>query len=134
MAIITIKRPPIENGAKEYEIYIDKQKAGTISDGDIMEFNTTNGKHQINLKVDQFSSPDITIETYEDKITNLKIIEFKKIKWAWEIIIAIFTLHFILRMTIGFKYTLLLFIPVFLLDIYYRTLGWKKHLKLEEEV
>ena len=134
MAIIIIKRPPRENRAKEYEIYIDKQKAGTISDGDIMEFNTTNGQHLINLKVRQFSSPDITIETSEDKITALKIVEFKKMKWVWEIIIAIFTLDFILRMTIGFKYTTLLFIPVFLSDIYYRKLGWKKHLKLEEEV
>lgn len=134
MAIIIIKRPPRENRAKEYEIYIDKQKAGTISDGDIMEFNTTNGQHLINLKVRQFSSPDITIETSEDKITALKIVEFKKMKWVWEIIIAIFTLHFILRMTIGFKYTTLLLISVFLSDIYYRKLGWKKHLKLEEEV
>lgn len=134
MAIITIKRPPIENGAKEYDIYIDKQKAGTISDGDIMEFNTTNGQHLINLKVGQFSSPDLTIETSQDKITTLKIAEFKKMKWVWEIIIAIFALHIILKMTIGFRHTTLLFIPVFLFDIYYRKLGWKKHLKLEEEV
>ena len=134
MAIITIKRPPLEKRTKEYEIYIDKQKAGTISDGDIMEFNTTNGQHLINLKVGTFSSPEITIETSEDKITTLKVVEFKKMKWMWEIIIAIFTLHFILKMTIGFGYTTLLFIPVFLLDIYYKKLGWKKHLKLEEEV
>jgi hypothetical protein len=134
MAIIIIKRPPRENRAKEYEIYIDKQKAGTISDGDIMEFNTTNGQHLINLKVGQFSSPDITIETSEDKITTLKVVEFKKMKWAWAILIAIFALHFILKMTIGFRYTTLLFIPVFLFDIYYRKLGWKKYLKLEEEV
>jgi hypothetical protein len=134
MATIIIKRPPLENKAKEYEIYIDKQKAGTISDGDIMEFNTTNGQHLINLKVGQFSSSGITIETSEDKITTLKIVEFKKMKWVWEIIIAIFALHIILRITIGFRHTTLLFIPVFLFDIYYRKLGWKKYLKLEEEL
>ncbi|WP_269240366.1 hypothetical protein [Flavobacterium limnophilum] len=134
MATITIKRPPIENGAKAYEIYIDKQKAGTISDGDIMEFNTTNGKHLINLKVGQFSSPEITIETSENKTTSLKIAEFKKMKWVWAIITAIFALHFILKMTIGFRHTTLLIIPVFLFDIYYRKWGWRKHLKLEEEV
>lgn len=134
MATIIIKRPPLENKAKEYEIYIDKQKVGAISDGDIMEFNTTNGQHLINLKVGQFSSSGITIETSEDKITTLKIIEFKKMKWVWEIIIAIFALHIILRITIGFRHTTLLFIPVFLFDIYYRKLGWKKYLKLEEEL
>lgn len=134
MATIIIKRPPIENKAKEYEIYIDKQKVGAISDGDIMEFNTTNGQHLINLKVGQFSSSGITIETSEDKITTLKIVEFKKMKWVWEIIIAIFALHIILRITIGFRHTTLLFIPVFLFDIYYRKLGWKKYLKLEEEL
>ena len=134
MATIIIKRPPIENKAKEYEIYIDKQKVGAISDGDIMEFNTTNGQHLINLKVGQFSSSGIAIETSEDKITTLKIVEFKKMKWVWEIIIAIFALHIILRITIGFRHTTLLFIPVFLFDIYYRKLGWKKYLKLEEEL
>lgn len=134
MAIITIKRPPIENEAKKYEIYIDKQKTGTISDGDIMEFNTTNGQHLINLKVGQFSSPEITVETSEDKITNIKIIEFKEIKWMWAIITVIFTLHIILRLTIGFRYTTLLFIPLFLINLYYKKWGWKKHLKLEEEV
>jgi hypothetical protein len=99
-----------------------------------MEFNTTNGQHLINLKAGQFSSSGITIETSEDKITTLKIVEFKKMKWVWEIIIAIFALHIILRITIGFRHTTLLFIPVFLFDIYYRKLGWKKYLKLEEEL
>lgn len=134
MAIITIKRPPIENEAKKYEIYIDKQKAGTISDGDIMEFDTTNGQHLINLKVGAFSSPEITVETTEDKITNIKIIEFKEIKWMWVIITVIFTLHIILRLTIGFRYTTLLFIPLFLINLYYKKWGWKQYLKLEEEV
>jgi len=134
MAIITIKRPPIVNSGKEYEIYIDKQKAGTIADGDIIEFDTTNGQHQVNLKVGQFSSSDITIETSDDKKTTLKIIEFKEIKWIYAIITAIFTLHFIMRMTIGFRYTILLFIPVLLIDIYYKKWGWKQYLKLEEEV
>ncbi|MBP6758168.1 MAG: hypothetical protein KA133_02850 [Flavobacterium sp.] len=132
MAIITIKRPPLENRAKEYEIYIDKQKVGTISDGDIMEFNTTNGQHLINLKVGQFSSPEITIETSEDKITTLKIAEFKKMKWMWEIIIAIYALHFILKMSTGFRYTTFLIFPVFMFYVYYKTLGWKKYLTLEE--
>jgi hypothetical protein len=134
MATITLKRPPNENRVKECEVLIDKQNVGTISDGDIMEFNTTNGQHIINLKVGQFSSPDITIETPEDKITTLKIVETNITKWVWAIVIAIFTLHFILKMTIGFRHTTLLIIPVFLFDIYYRKLGWKKHLKLEEEV
>lgn len=132
MAIITIKRPPGINKQKNYEIYIDGQKTGTISDGEITDFNTTEGHHSINIKVDEFSSPEIKIETSEDKTTTLKIVGFKKLKWMWEIIIGIYALHFILKISTGFRYTTFLIFPVFLFYVYYKTLGWKKHLTLEE--
>lgn len=132
MAIITIKRPPGINNKKDYEIYIDGQQAGMISDGEVTDFNTTTGHHLINIKVDEFSSPEIKIETSEDKITILKVVGFKKLKWMWEIIIGIYALHFILKMSIDFRYTTFLIFPVFLFYIYYKTLGWKKYLTLEK--
>ncbi|MFV5693391.1 hypothetical protein ACM55K_15315 [Flavobacterium sp. LT1R49] len=132
MAIITIKRPPGENRTKDYEIYIDKQKAGIISDGEIKEISITNGRHLINIKIGQFYSLEITIETAENKNTTLKVVGFKNIKWIWRITIGIFALHFILKMTINYRYSTFLFLPVFLFFVYYKRLGWKKYLTLEE--
>jgi hypothetical protein len=139
MAIITIKRPSLNQMVmKDYKIFIDRQQVGTIYNGEIKELNITNGQHKISLKVGWRSSPEITIETTENKITILKVGIFKPKNRMLRIILGItptiFLLYYILKLVFHyeFKYMLFLIIPSILLSIIYSTLGRKKYLTLEE--
>ena len=45
---------------------------------------------------------------------------------------GIIALHFILKMTVDIEYTIVLVIPVFILLVYYLTVGRKNYLTLTE--
>ncbi len=139
MATIIVKRPSLyQLVTTDYKIFIDGQQAGIIANGEIKEFNTTNGQHKISIKGGRLSSPDITIETSENKITTLKASIFKPRKWIWRILPGItptiIFLYYLLKMVfhIKFEYMLFLIVPSILFSIYSITLGRKKYFILEE--
>ena len=62
MAKIKIQRTSkFTNKMRDYQIFIDGQKVGKISDGETKEFEVTTGKHSVTAKVDWCSSPDVLI-------------------------------------------------------------------------
>ena len=120
------------NRMRDYKIFINGLEVGTIANGETKEFATTVGQHSVTAKIDWCSSPDISIKTDDNEIVNLKVSVFKNGNWLMPIAGGIIALHFILKMTVDLEYTIVLVIPVFILLMYYLTLGRKKYLTMTE--
>ncbi len=133
MATIKLQRTSeYNNRMRDYKILIDGLQVGTIANGETKEFTTTVGQHSVTAKIDWCSSPEISINTDDNEIKNLKVGGFKNGNWLMPIAGGIIALHFILKITVDIEYTIVLVIPVFILLVYYLTLGRKNYLTLTD--
>jgi hypothetical protein len=133
MATIRLKRTSeYNNRMRDYKIFIDGQQVGTIANGEIKDFPTTVGQHIVTAKVDWCSSPDISIDINDNQIKNLKVGGFRNGQFLMPIGLGLIILHFILSKFAYFDYTIFLVAPLFLLLVYYLTIGRKKYLTLIE--
>ena len=63
MAKINIQRTSeYNNRMRDYQIYIDNKKVGTIENGENKDFEIEEGTHIIEAKIDWCGSPKVTIE------------------------------------------------------------------------
>jgi hypothetical protein len=133
MATIRLKRTSeYNNRIRDYEIFIDGQQVGTIANGETKDFPTTEGQHTVTAKIDWCSSPNISVDINDNKTKNLKVGSFRYGQILMPIGLVIILLHFILSKFADFEYIIFLDAPLFLLFIYYLTIGRKKYLTLEE--
>ena len=133
MATIRLKRTSeYNNRIRDYEIFIDGQQVGTIANGETKDFPTTEGQHTVTAKIDWCSSPNISVDINDNKTKNLKVGSFRYGQILMPIGLVIILLHFILLKFADFEYIIFLDAPLFLLFIYYLTIGRKKYLTLEE--
>jgi len=133
MTTIRLKRTSeYNNRIRDYKIFIDGQQVGTIANGETKDFPTTVGQHIITAKIDWCSSPDISIELKENQTSSLKVGGFKYGQILMPIGLGLIVLHFMLSKFADFDYTIFLVAPLFLLMVYYLTIGRKKYLTLEE--
>ena len=133
MATIRLKRTSeYNNRMRNYKIFIDGQLVGTIANGETKDFPTTVGQHIVTAKVDWCSSPDITVDINDNQIKNLKVGGFKYGQILMPVGLGLFVLHFIFSKFADFDYTIFLAAPLFLLMVYYLTIGRKKYLTLED--
>ena len=133
MATIRLKRTSeYNNRMGDIKIFIDGQQVGTIANGETKDFPSTVGQHNLTAKIDWCSSPDISIELKENQTKNLKVGGFKNGQLLLPIGLGLIVLHFILSKFADFDYTIFLVAPLFLLVVYYLTIGRKKYLTLDE--
>ncbi|MCZ2102113.1 MAG: hypothetical protein LC107_11310 [Chitinophagales bacterium] len=117
---------------RDYKIFIDGQQVGTIVNGETKDFPTKAGQHIVIAKIDWCSSPNISVSVNDNQTKTLKVGGFKYGQWLMPIGLGLIILHFILSGIIGFKYTIFLVIPFFLLLVYYLTIGKSNYLTLDE--
>lgn len=136
MAKIKIKRSSeYNNKMRAIKILVDGKQIGTIADGEMKEFITSEGHHKIQAKIDWCGSPEILFDINNSETKYFKIESFgQKNKFINSIylVLAITILHFILVKTIDFHYTFILLLPSFILLLYHLTIGRKKYLTLKE--
>ncbi|MBS1783052.1 MAG: hypothetical protein JSS78_08290 [Bacteroidetes bacterium] len=74
MATLRIQRNnEFINKARNYCIYVDGQKAGTIANGETKDFIVTSGQHQVVAKIDWCSSPTIFVNATDADTCAYKI-------------------------------------------------------------
>ncbi len=133
MTIIRLKRTSeYNNRMRDYKIFIDGQQVGTIANGETKDFPTTVGQHIVTAKVDWCSSPDISVDINDNQTKKLKVGGFRNGQILIPIGLGLITLHFILSKFADFEYTIFLLTPLFLLLVYYLTIGRKKYLTIDE--
>jgi hypothetical protein len=133
MATIKIQRTSeYINLLRNYRLFIDGQKIGTIANGKTKEFEITAGRHSIVGKIDWCSSPELTFDINDNDTKTLLIGGFKNSNWIMPITIGVIVLCFGLSYALDSDYILLLIIPTFLIMSYYLTIGRKNYLSLTE--
>ena len=123
------------NMARNYGIYLDGKKIGTIANGETKEFNVEEGAHKINGKIDWCKSPTIEITFTENKTTEIEIAGFKYGNIIIPVALGIMSLFFLIKyvFNIDSNSFILLAGIGFLYPLYYITLGRNKYLAIHEK-
>jgi hypothetical protein len=135
MATIRINRKrEFINLFRNYKIFIDGLQVGKVSNGEIKEFEITEGKHIVTAKIDWCGSQKILLNFNSNETKELKIGGFKNGNWIMPLSLSILVIHFLLLLAFNFGYTAFLLIPTYLLLLYYLTFGHQKYLTLNERI
>ena len=122
------------NRARNYGIYLDNNKIGTIANGETKEFDS--GNHNINGKIDWCTSPKIEFSIQENESKEIEMGGFKYGNIIMPIGLGIMLI--ILLITFLFKIEsniLILFSGIgFLYPLYYMTLGKNRYLTIREKI
>ena len=137
MAKIIIKRPNSwSNQSVSNEIYIDGEKAGNISGGMTVEYETTPGKHTLVAKnkwAGNSKAIEVEVGTDESKTIKLTAVNYNTwLPYLAPFIIAtiIFLISTIFDVHLKFAHLLLGFLGIYL--VYYFTFGKDTYWKLRE--
>ena len=120
------------NKLRDYGIYVDEQKIGTIADGESKEFTVPAGKHSVYTKIDWCSSPVVSVVLQDHETRNLHTGGFKNAKWLMPAGLVLIVLSFIINFFVAFTYLFFLLVPIFLILVYFITIGRKQYLTLSE--
>lgn len=135
MATVIIERSnEFNNRLRDFGVYIDDTKVGTIANGETQEYEVNSGEHTIFCKIDWAGSQKIKFNTDTDLVKIFKVSANRSSKWSTLLALGGFILFLILKYS-GFStpYYTLFFIPIFLIGVYYITIGRKKYLSLSEK-
>jgi len=125
MATIKLSRTSeFINRIRDYQIYIDGQKIGSIANGEMKEFQTTKGQHTIVAKIDWCLSPAIAFNIDESQTIKLKVGGFKNGNWIMPIGFVLIFIGYIFN----FEWTLFVALPILATLFYYLTIGRKNYL------
>ena len=132
MATIKIKRTnDYVNMLRDYHLFIDGQKIGTIGNDQIKEFDIPIGQHSLIAKIDWCSSPDFSFETNgkDSKILLLGGIR----NWRWIMpLSSIFVLLSLLLKNVSYYISTVLVLIPFLYILYYLAIDRKNFLTIKE--
>ena len=120
------------NRLRNYGVYIDGKKVDTISNGETKKFNISAGQHSILTKIDWCSSQTLSVDINDNETKSFKVGGFKNGNWLIPAGLVIPILSFIASSLFDFDYLFYLIIPIFLLMVYYMTLGRRQYLTLKE--
>jgi hypothetical protein len=130
-SIILNRTSELINGFRNYNVYIDGEKVGTIGNGDRKEFSVSPGPHTLVTTIDWCSSPTIKFDITEQEVKIFKTSGFKNSVWLIPTALVLLLVNYIVSSRYGFKFIYLV-TPIFLLIIYYITFGRKRYLTLFE--
>jgi L-asparagine transporter-like permease len=121
------------NAARKYGVYIDDQKAGTISNNDTESYDLAAGTHTLYAKIDWCYSQVLTVTLSEGET---KYVRLSGIPYA-NLVILIYIIIVALSVLLAY-YTdidfILFTVPTFpLITLYYLTLGRRRYLTLKEQ-
>ncbi len=134
MAKVIIKRAnEYQNAARKYGLYIDDQKAGTISNNDTESYDLAPGTHTIYAKIDWCYSQVLTLTLQEGETKYVRVSGIPHANLVLLIYIGIVALSALLAYYTDIN-IILFTMPTFpLLTLYYITLGRRKYLTIKEQ-
>ena len=132
MAIIRLHRTKeYSNYLRDYIIYIDGQKAGTIRNGETKEFNIPEGNHSIYCKIDWCSSPERIFDVRPYEAVEFRTGGFKQAKWLLPAGMLLILACYLIGYFTGSYYQFFLLLPFLFALFYFISFGRKRYLFLE---
>ena len=133
MATIILNRTSeFINRLRNYGVFIDGKKVGTIANGETKEYNVSPGLHTILTKIDWCSSQVVTFDISDGGVKNFEVGAFKNARWLMPAAFIVIVLSYIVKIKYDFEYLFYLAIPALLLLVYYLTIARRRYLKLIE--
>ncbi len=134
MASIILERTSESvNRFRDFGVYFDDKKIGTVYNGETKKFELPPGNHTIYLKIDWASSETIAFNLTDHETKTFRVGGFKYSKWITRLALPIIFLDFILRVYFDIRFVTFLLFPVFIFLIYYLSFGRKKYLTLVQK-
>jgi hypothetical protein len=132
--LIISRRKEWSNRARKFNIYVDGKLLDVIGHNEIKEFELDSGKHNILLKVDWCSSPEMEFELSSDKSKSVEVSIFKLMRWIYPLLYGIFGAFLLLKWIFEIYIQELVYvaIPLFLILVYYFSFGRKKYIEIKE--
>ena len=131
MATLRLTRKKEFNASlRDYQVFIDNQKIGSIANHETKEFSIAPGRHQIAVKIDWCSSPVQDITLSEEQTIDITVEGAVHHGWLYKIFLCFIFLEFVYMGLMDKDFTGLSFIPLILYYIYYLTLGRNQYLIL----
>jgi hypothetical protein len=133
MAKVKVQRTrEFMNLFRNYTIFIDGQKVGTIGNGQLIQWETSPGQHKISAKIDWCSSQEITFATEENVSKTFTVGGFKNAGFLFVAFASTMALHFLLNYFFGFKYLIIFSFPLLFFIALFTNFGGEKYLNLIE--
>jgi hypothetical protein len=131
--IIITRKQEWNNRWRQVSIYLDGEKIGTIANGESKSFDVAGGNHSLKAKMDWRGSREIefTIAGEEKKYFSLRGFKFSNI--IAPVAVAVVLLNILFRKLYGNGFALWAILPVFLLLVYYLTIGHSDYLRLKQD-
>jgi len=120
------------NRMRDYKIYLDGLKIGTIANGETKQFEINTGQHSIIAKIDWCCSPEINTTFSENETKSLKVGGFKNGNWIMPVGLILIVIVLFLDKYFDNLWALLLELPPFAILVYYLTIGRRNYLTLTE--
>lgn len=122
------------NKARAIGIYIDGEKVGIISDGEIQEYEVENGKHEVYAKIEWCRSPKIQLNITENETKTLKLSGFKYGTWILPTIFGVILVYFIGKYALNIDLSFLIWIITIglLYSVFFITFGKNRYLILTD--
>ena len=120
------------NRFRNYGIYVDGHKIGTISNNETREFEVPSGQHTLAAKIDWCGSKTHSFSINEIERKEFSFSGFKYASYLIRITGGIIALHFILKHLFEIDFLIWLITPAFLFLGYYFTIGRNDYLIIEE--
>ena len=131
MATIQFKRKKeFQSSIRDYQVFIDNEKIGTIRNNETKEFTVLPGHHQLVVKIDWCSSPVFNIDLAEGETKKILVDGALHQGWWYKIFFALIFVEFIYVVIANNDFTSISFIPIILYYLYYVTLARNKYLRL----
>jgi hypothetical protein len=131
MPKITISRKQEwNNRLRHFTIYLDGQKLGSVGNGEVKTFDIPDGNHSMRAKVDWCGSRELEFSITGDETKYFKLSGFKHSNTIMPAAVVLLFLSLILRRLYHIAFAQWLILPIFLLLLYYLTLGRNDYLTL----
>lgn len=119
------------NRRRKFRLYIDGDSVGTISNGEIKEFNLEPGKHQLVAKIDWCQSNLLDFDLQESESRAVKLSGFKYGKLIAPLVLVGFIGANLLDGLFDLTTLVAVGLSPFLYPIYFITFGRKRYLRIE---
>ncbi|MGZ3852374.1 MAG: hypothetical protein ACXVLT_08150 [Flavisolibacter sp.] len=130
--IIVSRQQEWNNRLRQFAIYLDGQKLGTVANGEVKSFDIPDGIHSLKAKVDWCGSREIEFAVSPEEKKYFKLSGFKYSNIIMPTAFVIVILSLILRRIYHAEYTMWLILPIFLLLFYYLTFGRNDYLRIQQ--
>jgi ABC-type multidrug transport system fused ATPase/permease subunit len=130
--IVIVRANEYINRYRGISLHLDGKKIGYIDNADDIDFEIPEGNHQLVAKIDWCGSRTIDFNISENDTQVFDLSGFKHSRILMPMSVTLVILHLIMQYFFEVQLSIFFILPLFLLLIYYISIGRDQYLTLEQ--